>query len=55
MSSSPLTLPALELRHDWSTAEIQSLLELPLMDLLWVPRRCTGKPILATGCSLRRC
>jgi biotin synthase len=35
MSSRPLTLPALELRHDWSTAEIQSLLELPLMDLLW--------------------
>jgi biotin synthase len=35
MSSSPLTIPALELRHDWSTAEIQSLLELPLMDLLW--------------------
>ncbi|MBW0166690.1 MAG: biotin synthase BioB [Vulcanococcus sp.] len=35
MSSSPLTLPALELRHDWSTADIQSLLELPLMDLLW--------------------
>ncbi len=35
MISSPLTLPALELRHDWSTAEIQSLLELPLMDLLW--------------------
>ena len=22
-------------RHDWSTAEIQSLLELPLVDLLW--------------------
>ncbi|MBV2352624.1 biotin synthase BioB [Synechococcus sp. HK05] len=35
MSSSPLTLPALELHHDWSTAEIQNLLELPLMDLLW--------------------
>jgi biotin synthase len=35
MSSSPLTLPALALRHDWSTAEIQNLLELPLMDLLW--------------------
>jgi biotin synthase len=35
MTSSPLTLPALALRHDWSTAEIQSLLELPLMDLLW--------------------
>jgi len=35
MSSSPLTIPALELRHDWSTAEIQKLLELPLMDLLW--------------------
>jgi biotin synthase len=35
MTSSPLTLPALELRHDWGTAEIQALLELPLMDLLW--------------------
>jgi biotin synthase len=35
MTSSPLTLPALELRYDWSTAEIQALLELPLMDLLW--------------------
>lgn len=23
------------MRHDWSTSEIQSLLELPLMDLLW--------------------
>ena len=23
------------MRHDWSTAEIQALLELPLMDLLW--------------------
>ncbi|WP_303246139.1 biotin synthase BioB [Synechococcus sp. HK05] len=30
-----MTLPALELHHDWSTAEIQNLLELPLMDLLW--------------------
>jgi biotin synthase len=30
-----LTLPALELRHNWSTTEIQNLLELPLMDLLW--------------------
>ena len=35
MTSRPLTLPALELRHNWSTAEIQALLELPLMDLLW--------------------
>jgi biotin synthase len=35
MTSSPLTLPALELRHDWGTAEIQALLELPLMHLLW--------------------
>ena len=24
-----------ELRHDWSLEEIQSLLDLPLMDLLW--------------------
>jgi biotin synthase len=35
MTSSPLPAPALALRHDWTTAEIQSLLELPLMDLLW--------------------
>ncbi|MGA0020745.1 MAG: biotin synthase BioB [Vulcanococcus sp.] len=35
MTTSPLTVPPLELRHDWSTAEIQALLELPLMDLLW--------------------
>jgi biotin synthase len=27
--------PAVPLRHDWSRAEIQALLELPLMDLLW--------------------
>jgi biotin synthase len=25
----------LEIRYDWTTAEIQALLELPLMDLLW--------------------
>ena len=25
----------MQLRHDWTTAEIQALLELPLMDLLW--------------------
>ena len=25
----------LQLRHDWTTAEIQALLELPLVDLLW--------------------
>jgi biotin synthase len=35
MTFSPLTFPALELRHDWGIAEIQALLELPLMDLLW--------------------
>ena len=23
------------LRHDWTTSEIQALLELPLVDLLW--------------------
>lgn len=27
--------PGVELRHDWSVAEIESLLALPLMDLLW--------------------
>jgi len=30
-----LTAAPLQLRHDWSTAEIQALLELPLMELLW--------------------
>lgn len=33
-SDAPLT-PPLEVRHDWSTAEIQELLERPLVDLLW--------------------
>ena len=28
-------LSALVVRHDWTTAEIQALLELPLVDLLW--------------------
>ena len=28
-------LPELQVRHDWTTEEIQALLELPLMDLLW--------------------
>ena len=27
-----MTIP---IRHDWTTEEIQTLLELPLMDLLW--------------------
>lgn len=30
-----LAQPAFTLRHDWTTAEIQALLELPLMELLW--------------------
>ncbi len=30
-----LAEPAFALRHDWTTAEIQALLELPLMELLW--------------------
>ena len=30
-----LAQPAFALRHDWTTAEIQALLELPLMELLW--------------------
>jgi biotin synthase len=30
-----LDQPAFTLRHDWTTAEIQALLELPLMELLW--------------------
>ena len=25
----------LSIRHDWTTEEIQTLLELPLMELLW--------------------
>jgi biotin synthase len=28
-------LPSFELRHDWTTPEIQQLLEQPLMELLW--------------------
>jgi biotin synthase len=35
MTPSPLPLPELQVRSDWTTAEIQVLLELPLMDLLW--------------------
>ena len=27
--------PGVELRHDWSVAEIEALLALPLVDLLW--------------------
>jgi biotin synthase len=30
-----LAQPAFTFRHDWTTAEIQALLELPLMELLW--------------------
>ncbi|MBM5791929.1 MAG: biotin synthase BioB [Cyanobacteria bacterium M_surface_10_m1_298] len=30
-----MTEASATVRHDWSTAEIQALLELPLMDLLW--------------------
>ena len=26
---------SLSTRHNWTTAEIQNLLELPLMELLW--------------------
>mgnify|MGYP003350606477 FL=1 len=28
-------VPPADVRHDWTTAEIQALLELPLVDLLW--------------------
>jgi len=28
-------MPELQVRHDWTTEQIQALLELPLMDLLW--------------------
>ena len=35
MTPHALTLPDLQVRCDWTTAEIQALLELPLMDLLW--------------------
>ena len=34
MTSTP-TQPQASLRHDWSLDEIEALLELPLMDLLW--------------------
>ena len=34
-AAAPLALTPLEVRHDWTTGEIQELLELPLMDLLW--------------------
>ena len=30
-----MALPPAEVRHDWTTTEIQALLELPLVDLLW--------------------
>jgi biotin synthase len=30
-----VTSSSVSVRHDWSTSEIQALLELPLMDLLW--------------------
>ncbi|MGA0254032.1 MULTISPECIES: biotin synthase BioB [unclassified Vulcanococcus] len=30
-----MTSSSVSVRHDWSTSEIQALLELPLMDLLW--------------------
>ncbi len=33
--ATPESLPAPPIRHDWTVAEIQALLELPLMDLLW--------------------
>lgn len=33
--ATPEALTAPPIRHDWTVAEIQALLELPLMDLLW--------------------
>ncbi|QBE68530.1 Biotin synthase [Synechococcus sp. WH 8101] len=33
--SDELTMAPVERRHDWSVAEIQTLLELPLIELLW--------------------
>lgn len=33
--SDELTMAPVERRHDWSVAEIQALLELPLIELLW--------------------
>ena len=35
MAHNPLSSSSVAVRHDWSTAEIQALLELPLVDLLW--------------------
>ena len=34
-AAEPPAVEPLEIRYDWTTAEIQALLELPLMDLLW--------------------
>ena len=45
----------LSIRHDWTTEEIQTLLELPLMELLWQAQPCIGKPTRATGCSWPHC
>ena len=30
----------LSIRHDWTIEEIQALLELPLMELLWQAQTC---------------
>ena len=35
LSSTPIFTPELAIRHDWTTAEIQALLDLPLMDLVY--------------------
>jgi biotin synthase len=35
MTLPPVLMPELQVRHDWTTEQIQALLELPLMDLLW--------------------
>ena len=41
----------LSIRHNWTTAEIQTLLELPLMELLWQAQTIHRRPTLAIGCS----
>lgn len=38
---------AVQLRHDWSRGEIEELLNLPLMDLLWRAQGCIDRSILA--------
>ena len=45
----------LSIRHDWTIEEIQTLLELPLMELLWQAQTVHREANPATGCSWPHC